>query len=1650
MRVLFVLLVILLCIFLFIQSDWGQKIITRKAKTVLQEQFHTRVELNRIRLSGFSRLSVEGLTLYDQNNQVLAHSGVLSVHFSLLPLLSKKVVVHSLRWENLTANVYTGANDSLNYQFLLAPGSPKPGEDSVSKGETKDPWKISVGRIELEKIRLRYKDDPAGFYTALKLEHLSWRFRETDIQGGLYEFNDLRIAGLTGFYSQDYRAATGKETDLDSTITNAVKLLIKGKLIHLEDIHFAYADQGSGLKTGWQLKQGRIELLRADVGTNNYQSGIIALNSPQGYLITEKALDTVAVQSSTTSPLQVKVQAIEMHNGAFAMQNRENAQSSYSNAIDFNYLGLNRIEAGIQSIEWTSAGLTADLRNLSAYEKSGFNLKTARGKISYGDEQIALKDYLIETDASRLSDNLIIRLPKLPDGSVNTSQISITATMKNTNLMVKEALYFAPELKADTNFRKFWDKNLRLSGQLDGRLAALKLVGLQVQDNVGNDIRLTGQLYNLTDSKKIGLALEQLSIQSGKSSILAWISPSKLPQNLDLPERIDLKGTLAGNTNAANAALHLKSSFGDLRFRGTITDFQDSVKARYDLLLEELNMDAGKWIRDTSIGLIVAKGKVKGIGLVPNHMNAAGEIRVQEARLNGYKYQAIDVSGSLKDNQYTAIVNSRDSNLQTSINLEGLLKDNYPSAVGKFKITRANLQAIGLSTSPIVVKGEIDLDIKDSRPRLLDGNVYVHHVQYAKEEELLQLDSLSIIARAQPDSQLIKIEGPIGNLELSGDYDYTQLAATASRIIDFHLNPGDSLLMNASDSAGHQQVALRGELLLPSSLEKLVPGLRMRDPMRLNGRMNADSSLIFFQARQTQFQYGTAVIDSFRLRFFANRDTIGTKLEIEQVEHPSFPLHKTSFIASGERGNLDWLLSIDDSEKKPKYRVGGNWNGRSFADWGLSLEPELLMNKEEFTTSGDSVLVFRNGKLQHAALEIRSDSQSILFNRSDSLKQAAYQLLITDFQASTISSFISKDTTLAEGKINARMILHQSEQDSSITGTVKVDSLRLFGKPVGNVDLDLAKKDTTISVQMKLTGYGNNVSLDGSYGQSFSANLKMDSLQLVSIEPFTNGATTNMSGAITGDLAVEGELTDPSITGSLRFHKGKFRVEYLNNPLLIDEQELQFTREELVLNKFTLTDSTGGKATIDGKIGLEEMLNPTFQLKLDAGNFLVLGPKKNEEQMIWGPARINTTATIGGDLSLPKVDMKLKLLDKSAVGFVVPDDEPGVTNREGVIEFVNRQNPADSSLLLTTKTTSSNSVKMEGIEFTGDIEITPASTLTIIIDPYNGDFLEVKGNTSLNVKIEQDNRMTMTGVYEIDEGKYEMSLNQLIKRTFSIEKGSTITWNGDPLEAVINIRAKYQVEAPAIDLIRDQSSGSRTDLTRLRQKVPVDVYMDITDELMKPEINFELDMPEKDRNFFNGAVYTRLKQINNNESELTKQVMALLVLQTFLSENPLESLENRSGGGIGLAAKQSVSKILSQQLNNLAGSLISGIDLNFDLETKEDYMSGSRKESTVLNVGASKSLFNDRLTVSIGSNIGLFGNSPTNGAQLIGDVLIEYKLSRDGRYRIRAYQRNQTDAILLGQIIETGVSFMLVMDFNQFRQIFEKVKKQQDDADKPE
>lgn len=1649
LRILVGILLVLLLLLALIQSEWGQRYITRQVKNTLRKQFDTRVELARISLNGFNQIGIRGLTVFDRDQKILLHSDSLSVRFALWPLLSREIKVYAVSWKKLVVQIYTRPDNSLNYQFLLdamAGSAPESAPPETEK-EAASPWTISIGRVQLDNINLLYNDVPAGMNAALKLNSLTARFRETDLAKGLFDLNEFTINGLTGFFDQAYRAKTTPAITKETNPADSGGLDIRSKLVRLENVHFFYGDEGSGIKTGWQLGSGKIELLQADLLHNRFTSGPLSMDGPRGYLLSKKGLDTLEkVVTESSPPLKVQVQSLLIKNAAYGMQQLDAPRSRYKKSIDFNYLGIQLPQTSLTAIRWEDDSLQAELKSLEVRERSGFHLRKASGAIRYNPTHIAFTNYFLQTEKSQLANSLEILLPTDSAGNIQTERIGINASFPKATLTLAEALYFAPELKADTALSKIWDKQLFLSGRLSGSLQALLLQQFSLRDNVGNVINLRGTLRHLTNSKLMGADLQQLELISGKKSIIAWLPAGLLPSNVELAEKIRLNGRLSGNMQRFNTRLRLESSFGNLQADAQVANLTNKVSSSYMLQLQELDMDVGKWITDTTIGRINVKGYVKGKGYDPNTMKTDLELLVREAAWNGYTYQDIAVQGQLDKGNYTAMLESKDSNLVAKIDLSGALKDSsLPTIKGRATLDKADLYAVGLSTQPMVVKGLFDIDVSSTAPRNLVGEVLVHNVQYADGKEQYQLDSISILAGTEGQDQFIRLESPFGKASLTGDYDYIKLASTVSGLIAHHIEQDYEQKKRFTDSSGRQYAVLDASLIIPKNLEKLLPDLEMTKPLLLKGRINTDSSLVYFSAAQPQFRYGTAVVDSTKLLVYLDQDSLQFRAAVDGVEHPSFSLNQTSFSGSGSDGKLQWQLKAADKEGKNGYDVGGQFVIKSKNEFSISLNPSLLLNKTAFTTNEDNEVIIKDGSLYDASLEIGSGSQSIQLKHSkqDSLQANTYYLTIKDFQGSTISSFISKDTSLANGLINASLQYSSKGTDTNLTGDLTIDSLEVFGKPVGALEAHFNTAGKAIGIEARLKENGNNVLIKGTYGETLEARITMDSLQLASIEPFTFGSLTNMGGAIQGDLTVTGALTDPALEGKLNFHKGKFRVSYLNNPLLLDQQTISFSDKSVLLNNFSLQDTAGGKAVFDGRVKLTDLQNPGFDLKLNANNFLVLGPKSKEDQMIWGPARINTQTTIGGNLNLPKVDMQLKLMDKSAIGFVVPEDEPGIVNREGVIVFVNRQQPLDSSLLKQEKSGSVQAAGFSGIDFSANVEITPASTLTIVIDPYNGDFLEVKGNTNLQVDIDQGNNISLSGAYEISEGKYEMSLSQLIKRSFQIEKGSTIVWNGDPLEAAINITAKNEVMAPAIDLIRDQSSVSRSELNMAKQKVPVEVFMDITGKLMAPTIQFRLDMPEKDRNMFNGAVYTRLKQINTIESELTKQVMSLLVLQTFMSENPLASLENRSEGGLGFTAKQSVSKILSQQLNTLAGSLISGIDLNFDLQTREDYMSGSREESTVLNVGASKSLFNDRLTVSVGSNIGLIGEQPQNNAHLIGDVLIDYKISRDGRYRLRAYQRNQTDAILLGQIIETGVSFILVMDFDQFREIFHRAKKNQ-------
>jgi hypothetical protein len=298
--------------------------------------------------------------------------------------------------------------------------------------------------------------------------------------------------------------------------------------------------------------------------------------------------------------------------------------------------------------------------------------------------------------------------------------------------------------------------------------------------------------------------------------------------------------------------------------------------------------------------------------------------------------------------------------------------------------------------------------------------------------------------------------------------------------------------------------------------------------------------------------------------------------------------------------------------------------------------------------------------------------------------------------------------------------------------------------------------------------------------------------------------------------------------------------------------------------------------------------------------------------------------------------------------------------------------------------------------------------------------------------------MSLTGNYVLDDGAYNLSL-RLLKRKFNLQRGSTITWTGDPTGATIDITATYLCTTAPISLVGNQMSGmSQEEINRYNQKLPFTVNLKMQGLLLKPKITFSITLPPNESALWQN-VDSKLAELNSNRSALNKQVFALLLFNTFISENPFEST---SGGNsnAALMASQSASNILTSQLNELAGGFGKRVDLSMNVNSEQNYnTSGQAVNQTALQVGVSKNLFGDRVKVSVGSDFLLAGASQgPNASNIAGNVKVDYTLTPDGKYILRVYSLNQYNTVVQGQVVETGVSFIITLDFDSFNELFEK------------
>ncbi|HET7000394.1 MAG TPA: translocation/assembly module TamB domain-containing protein, partial [Puia sp.] len=790
-----------------------------------------------------------------------------------------------------------------------------------------------------------------------------------------------------------------------------------------------------------------------------------------------------------------------------------------------------------------------------------------------------------------------------------------------------------------------------------------------------------------------------------------------------------------------------------------------------------------------------------------------------------------------------------------------------------------------------------------------------------------------------------------------------------------------------------------------------------------------------------KIQINQEVIHQFNLTADSKDSALLYNVSVNDAGHRGFQFYRTAVYGFLAHEKLSTTIQLKDNKAKNKYILSGALsqvkNGIKFV-----FNPDsLLLNYQPWQIPADNFILYDSSGMIVRNFKLSRQGESISINTNGETTQSPLDVSFKDFKIKTITQFAEQDSLLADGIINGKAQVKDIFSRPLFTSDLTIDSLSIEKDTVGNLAIKVDNAElNAYTAHIILKGRDNDVQIDGKYfsGENkMDMEIKLNQLNLESVRGLAITQVRKMKGYLKGNLHASGSIDQPLLKGSLHFDHATVTPVITGEALQLSDDKINFDAGGFDFDNFVMTDSAGNKATLDGNVFTKDFKNYKFDMSFSAQNFRAVNAPKEPNRMFYGKLNLNADIDVTGDNNLPKVTSYLRVNKNTDFYVILPSDDPEVVERNGVVVFTSKNRKVDSVQLKHFLDSLSSTAVLKGMDLAATIETDSSAQFTLIIDERNGDALALRGRAELVGGIDKSGKVSLTGNYELVNGSYNLTLS-VLHRKFDIQRGSVITWTGDPRTANIDITAIYYVNTPPIDLVADQLTSSSGDQNRFKSKLPFQVKLNMTGELLRPIIKFDIALPDNLLALW-PEVDLKLQQMRTDEAEINKQVFALLLLGRFIQQNPFQSAGAPTDAGT--IARQSASKLLSDQLNQLAGSLIKGVDVTFDMNADQDYSSGNPTNQTDLNVKVSKNLFNDRIRVTVGSDFQLQEVNPgQNATNIAGDVSVDYRLSKDGRYMLRVYRNDQYQTVVQGQVIETGVSFILTFDYNKFRELFQNKK----------
>ncbi len=1353
---------------------------------------------------------------------------------------------------------------------------------------------------------------------------------------------------------------------------------------------------------------------------------------------------------TTPSPWKIMPGDIVLERVNFNYLDEKFAHRTQPNLINYNYIRTSTISAVFSNIKFSNDTLRTSIKNLSAFERSGIHLKKMDANIIYTPKRLWVDDLSLSVDSSYYSGKLRFDYDAFSDFEEDfEGRVYMRFNVDSALLNSKDIAKYAPELK-DLNML------VKLKGDIRGKVD--NLIGSNIVLDYSKDTHFEGDISfeNLTHASDLYMHIKAKDLTTSKQDLESIpLYPFTDHEKIELPKeiaalgKIKFKGVYDGFiedfsikgialTDAGNADVNIsivlpEGKTKDMTYVGNIatTNFSISKFLKLPVAIDNISSNI----------------RIKGKGLGGKQSSIAFDGSLLNITYNNYQYKNVNLDGSFNEEILKGKFKSDDPNAKFDfdgeINLSRKISDMHFVAridnldLSKLHFIKGKDQYAISTLAYINVKAN---SIDDATGRINFDNTFIRkntNKVYDLSTFDLTLDQANIFKK-------LRLNSNFAELNLSGLYTLSNIANDANYLLSRYLPALTFIDTQKKRFVTTDTFSFNCKFKNFNKYADLyLPEIGIAKGSEVVGHYNGLSNTCDVNIQSSLIRYTSFHAKNVKGIINTTGDSIGSNLDATSIIYKdSTGIDSVRLFASALKDRLGFNL---------------NWHNETMKlNSGKIIGETKFISSSQFNTQITSTNVYINDSLWYlekpalaecdtssiriSNFKVKSGNHAITADGLISENpNSVLNLGLNDFLLDIINPIIKPYDLTVNGKASGVAQIRNVYSDLNMAAQLNFSKLYFKNEFLGDGILNSIYDKTKNS--FVLDGYLSrglkddkqalikNLEFKGSYNPSaltdnFDIDVKLLAISLNLINPYVESIFTVNGGKVSGNMHVSGSPENPILEGKLDLQAVKnLVIGYLNTSYSVNGA-IVFEKYQIRLDDIVLFDQYGNTGKIYGNLFHESFRNLTYDIDITTKELMVLNTNVNQNKYFYGKAFGTGYTSIYGSPNDVHLDINMKTTNGTVL--YLPFDGYKEVDESDYIIFLKKD-----SLKASAKTPDSDF----GLDLKMQVQATEAAEAQIIFDSRSGDGIKAKGDGIINMNIDSKGKFEMFGDYTISSGDYLFTLQDVLRKKFVIDKGSSIKWFGDPYNAEIDVTAIYKQRAALNTLLPPSiqqatpSTGANAQTNTAKLTAPVECKMKLKQNLFQPDISFELNFPTLPEN---DDRKTQLVSVLRDELELNRQVFSLLLLNSFVT--PLKytgSANSDAGISAGGSAGSTASEFLSNQVSNWLGKLNTGLDIGVNYNS-----SGTSNQQ--VNLALSKQLFDDRLIID--GNVGVNNQAAAQGASsFIGDVQLEYKVSEDGRYRVKAF--NRTNDIVStttnggGQFTQ-GVGVSIKEEYNTVPELF--------------